>query len=148
MADADRLQRLCDERDVQRTLTLFARAMDDRNWTVMAEILADDAEGDFGTGRVNGSAAIIRLIQGFLDSCGPTQHLLGNVVIDIDGDTATSLAYIRDVHLRSDADPSARFYTLGDYNDTWQRSADGKWRLTERIKSNRAHVGSLDVFGR
>jgi ketosteroid isomerase-like protein len=143
--DPDRLQRLCDERDIQRALTLFARAMDDRDWTAMAEILADDAEGDFGTGRLYGSAAIIELIRRYLDNCGPTQHLLGNVVIDVEGDTAFSRAYIRDVHLRSDADPSSRFYTLGDYNDTW-RKADGTWRLTERIKANRAHVGSLDIF--
>lgn len=120
--------------------------MDDRDWTAMAEILADDAEGDFGTGRLYGSAAIIELIRGYLDSCGPTQHLLGNVVIDVEGDTAFSRAYIRDVHLRADADPAARFYTLGDYNDTWQRRIDGTWRLTKRIKANRAHVGSLDIF--
>ncbi|OMC11987.1 nuclear transport factor 2 family protein [Mycobacterium sp. SP-6446] len=144
--DTDRLQRLFDERDIQRALNLFARAMDDRDWTAMAEILADDAQGDFGTGRLHGSAAIIELIRGFLDNCGPTQHLLGNVVIDVDGDNAFSRAYIRDVHLQSDADASARFYTLGDYKDTWQRRADGTWCLTERIKANRAHVGSLSVF--
>lgn len=144
--DPDRLQRLCDERDIERALTLFARAMDDRDWTAMAEIFADDAEGNFGTGRLYGSAAIIELIRGYLDNCGPTQHLLGNVVIDVDGDNAVSRAYIRDVHLRSDADSSARFYTLGDYKDTWLRQADGTWRLTERIKANRAHVGSLDIF--
>jgi hypothetical protein len=145
--DADRLQVLCDERDVERTLILFARAMDERDWTAMAEILAADAEGDFGTGRLQGSAAIIAMIRGFLESCGPTQHLVGNVVIDIDGDVAISRAYIHDVHLKSDADPSTRFYTLGDYKDTWQRRADGSWCLTERIKSNRAYVGPLDVFG-
>lgn len=55
--DDDRLQRLCDERDLLRTLTLFARAMDDRDWTVMAEILADDAEGDFGTERIKSNRA-------------------------------------------------------------------------------------------
>ncbi len=120
--------------------------MDDRDWAAMAEILAADAQGDFGTGRLHGSAAIIDLIRGFLDSCGPTQHLLGNVVIDVDGDTATSRAYVHDVHLSADADPSGRFYTLGDYRDTWQRCSDGVWHLTQRIKSNRAHVGSLDVF--
>jgi ketosteroid isomerase-like protein len=144
--DTDRLQRLCDERDIQRALTLFARAMDDRDWTAMADILADDAEGDFGTGRLQGSAAIIELIRGYLDNCGPTQHLLGNVVIDVDGDKAVTRAYVRDVHLRSDADPSARFYTLGDYKDTWLRQADGTWCLTERVKANRAHVGPLDIF--
>jgi len=133
---------------VERTLTLFARAMDDRDWAVLAEILDDDAEGDFGTGRVHGSAAIIELIRGFLDNCGPTQHLLGNVVIDVDGDTAVSRAYVRDVHLDWNADPSRRFYTLGDYKDTWHRRADGRWCLTERIKANRAHIGSLDIFSR
>jgi SnoaL-like domain len=144
--DPNRLQRLCDERDIQRALTLFARAMDDRDWTAMANILAVDAEGDFGTGRLSASAAIIELIRGYLDNCGPTQHLLGNVVIDVDGDTAVSRAYTRDVHLRSDADPSVRFYTLGDYHDTWLRTAEETWCLTERVKANRAHVGPLDIF--
>ncbi|OBI13293.1 DUF4440 domain-containing protein [Mycobacterium sp. E2327] len=144
--DSDRLRILLDERDIERALKQFARAMDDRDWAAMAEILADDAEGDFGTGRLRGSAAIIELIRGFLDNCGPTQHLLANVVIDVDGDTAITRAYVHDVHLSSDANPATRFYTLGDYRDTWQRRADGSWALRERVKSNRAHVGSLDVF--
>ncbi|WP_208301251.1 nuclear transport factor 2 family protein [Mycobacterium sp. DL440] len=145
--DPDRLQGLCDERDIERALNLFARAMDDRDWATMAEILADDAEGDFGTGRLAGSTAIITMIRGFLDSCGPTQHLIGNIVIDVAGNTAASKAYIRDVHLNSAADPSTRFYTLGDYHDTWRRDGDGRWRITERIKANRAYVGPLEIFG-
>jgi ketosteroid isomerase-like protein len=144
--DADPLRVLCDERDIERMLTRFARAMDDRDWRAVADILADEAQGDFGTGRVRGSAAIIELLRKFLDNCGPTQHLLGNVIIDVDGDIATSRAYIHDVHLNSKADPASRFYTLGDYTDTWERRPDGSWRLKERIKSNRAHVGSLGVF--
>ncbi|WP_374021443.1 nuclear transport factor 2 family protein [Mycobacterium sp. HNNTM2301] len=143
----DRLRNLCDERDVQRALILFARAMDDRDWDRMAELLTHDAHGDFGMGRVQGSHAIIELIRGFLDACGPTQHLLGNIVIDVEGDTAVSRSYVRDVHLTSTADPSTRFYTIGDYRDTWRRRTDGSWCLTERIKDNRAHVGPLAVFG-
>ncbi|KAA0102812.1 nuclear transport factor 2 family protein [Mycolicibacterium sp. P1-5] len=142
------MSQLRDERAIERALILFARAMDDRNWEAMADILAEDAEGDLGTGRLVGSAAIIGLIRGFLDGCGPTQHLLGNVVVDVAGDTATSRAYIRDVHLNAAADPSVRFYTLGDYHDTWRRGDDGRWRLAERIKANRAHVGPLDIFDR
>jgi hypothetical protein len=145
--NVDRLQLLCDERDVERALNLFARAMDDRDWFVMGEILAENAQGDFGAGPLQGSAAIIEVIRGYLDRCGPTQHLLGNVVIDVMGDIATSRAYIRDVHLNSTADPSTRFYTIGDYHDTWQRRVDGSWCLTKRIKTNRAHVGPLEIFG-
>lgn len=146
-ADPVALRVLRDERDIERALTLFARAMDDRDWATMAEILAEEAEGDFGTGRLTGSPAIIDMIRGFLDSCGPTQHLLGNIIIDVIDNTATSRAYIRDVHLNSAGDPSTRFYTLGDYHDTWRRDGDGRWRITERIKANRAYVGPLEIFG-
>ncbi|WP_396908973.1 nuclear transport factor 2 family protein [Mycolicibacterium sp.] len=138
---------LRDERDIARALCLFARAMDDRDWAAMAAILAEEAEGDFGTGHLTGSTAIIEMIRGYLDTCGPTQHLLGNVIIDVVGDTATSRAYIRDVHLNSAGDPSIRFYTLGDYHDTWRRDSVGRWRITERIKTNRAFVGPLEIFG-
>jgi 3-phenylpropionate/cinnamic acid dioxygenase small subunit len=135
----DPLQALTDERDIERALIRVARAMDDRDWSGLADILADDAVGDFGTGRVQGRAAIIELIRGFLDSCGPTQHLLGNILVDVAEDMAVSRAYVHDVHLGT-ADPSSRFYTLGDYRDTWERRA-GVWRLVERTKANRAHVG-------
>ncbi|WP_328355232.1 nuclear transport factor 2 family protein [Mycobacterium sp. NBC_00419] len=144
--ESEFLAQLRDERAIERALILFARAMDDRDWTTMAQILTDDAEADLGTGRLTGSTAIIALIRGFLDTCGPTQHLLGNVIVDVAGDLATSRAYIRDVHLDSTADPSVRFYTLGDYRDTWSRAGDGCWRLIERIKVNRAYVGPLEIF--
>lgn len=139
------LQSLLDEREIERALHCAARAMDTRDWQTLAAILAEDAVGDFGTGRLDGAAAIIGVIRGFLDSCGPTQHLLGNVVVDVTGDTAVSRAYVRDVHLSTDM--THRFYTMGEYRDAWQRRP-GRWRIVERVKVNRAYVGSLEaVFG-
>jgi 3-phenylpropionate/cinnamic acid dioxygenase small subunit len=145
--NSDSLTLLRDERDIERALISFARAMDDRDWATMAEILAEDAEGDFGTGRLVGSAAIIELIRGYLDNCGATQHLLGNILVEVEGDGAVSRAYIRDVHLDSTNAPDTRFYTIGDYRDTWRRRPDGSWCLVERVKANRGYVGTLEVFG-
>ncbi|MCV7343284.1 nuclear transport factor 2 family protein [Mycolicibacterium rhodesiae] len=144
--DSDALTLLLDERAIERALILFARAMDERDWAAMERILSEDAEGDFGTGRVTGRSAVIGLVRGYLDHCGVTQHLLGNVVIDVSGDRATSRAYIRDVHLDSTNDPATRMYTLGDYRDAWRRTADGSWQLIERVKINRGFVGTLEVF--
>jgi hypothetical protein len=141
---ADEGTRIGDERDIERALIRFARAMDDRDWNTLSNILAPDAFGDFGTGRLEGSAAIIELIRGFLDKCGVTQHLIGNVLVDVDGDHATSRAYVRDLHL-SRTNPELTFHTLGDYRDRWERR-DGRWWLVERVKDNRATVGSLEVF--
>jgi 3-phenylpropionate/cinnamic acid dioxygenase small subunit len=136
--------RMADERAIERALITLARAMDDRDWLAMSAILSPDAVGDFGSGRVEGSAGLIDLIRTYLDNCGVTQHLLGNIIVDVDGDGATSCAYVRDLHL-SRHDSSMTFHTLGDYRDRWERR-DGRWLLVERLKVNRGTVGSLDVF--
>ena len=136
---------ISDERDIERALVRFARAMDERHWGELSEILAADAVGDFGTGRLEGSAAIVELLRGYLDACGVTQHLLGNVLVDVKGDRATSRAYVQDLHL-SRSNPELSFHTLGDYHDRWERRG-GRWWLVERIKDNRGTVGTLEVFG-
>ncbi len=141
----DAMQRLLDERDIGQALVRIARAMDARDWAALDSIIADDAEADFGTGALSGREAIIAIFREYLDPCGTTQHLLGNVLISVEGDQATSSAYVHDVHLANRPALEIRYYTLGDYRDRWERRA-GAWWLVERIKHNRAHVGSMDVF--
>jgi len=143
MKDAD-LQRLIDERAIEKALTGIARAMDARDWALLATFIADDAFAELGSGPLRGRAAIVDLIRSYLDHCGPTQHLLGNVLVEVDGDRAISSAYVRDLHL-SAHNPDLTFHTLDDYTDRWERRS-GRWRLVERRKDNRGTVGSLDVF--
>jgi ketosteroid isomerase-like protein len=130
---------------IARLLAEFARAMDERDWNRIAEILVDDAVADIGEGRLDGSAAIIATLRRYLDTCGPTQHLLGNLIVDVNGDEAQSRCYVSDMHLGTGEREHLTFVTLGDYHDRW-RKIDGCWRMVERIKHNRAHVGSFDVF--
>jgi hypothetical protein len=141
----DERERISDERAIERALIRLARAMDDRDWAQVSDIVAEDATGDLGTGTLQGRSAIIELVRSFLDNCGVTQHLLGNVLVDVSGDHGISRAYVHDLHLSSRS-PERTFHTLGDYHDRWERRS-GEWRLIERIKHNRASVGSLDVFG-
>jgi hypothetical protein len=63
----------------------------------------------------------------------------------VTGDSAVSRAYVHDLHLSTDL--AERFYTMGEYRDAWQRRA-GRWRLVERIKANRAYMGSLETVFR
>jgi hypothetical protein len=85
-------------------------------------------------------------MRSFLDDCGPTQHLLGNLLVEVSGTEAQSRCYVADLHLGRGANAHLTFQTLGEYRDRWQRRA-GTWWLTERIKVNRAHVGSFAVLG-
>lgn len=142
----DALALLLDEREIGRALARFARAMDSREWESARAILSEDATGELGTGPLVGPDAILGCIRHYLDGCGPTQHLLGNLIIDVDGDHADSRCYVSDMHLGAGDRRALSFVTLGDYHDHWQR-IDGQWRLTHRQKFNHGYVGSFDVFG-
>jgi 3-phenylpropionate/cinnamic acid dioxygenase small subunit len=138
---ADALQSLLDVHEIERALYRAARAMDDHDWATLREVFAEDATGDLGTRVLTNRESIIAVIRDYLESCGPTQHLLGNVIVDVTGDKAISRAYIHDVHLASDS--TDRFYTLGDYHPRRERRA-GRWLVVERAKANRAYVGRLE----
>jgi hypothetical protein len=140
------LQMLLDERDIARALAAIARAMDARDWAALDALIAAEATADFGTGTVSGRAGMVALMRSFLDACGPTQHLLGNLSIDVEGDGARSRCYVSDLHLGAAEKAALTFQTLGEYQDLWERRGS-RWWLTQRRKLNRAHLGSFAVLG-
>ncbi len=145
MSDEITLADLVAERAIQRQLIRFARTMDNKDWETMRAIVADDITADFGTGEVQGGDAVIAFIRSYLESCGVTQHMLGNFLIEVSGSTASSESYVADMHLARDASVDASFRTLGNYQDSWTLQ-DGVWRLSHRLKDNRATIGSMAVF--
>lgn len=148
MATTETLLRLLlDERAIQHGLFGYAACMDMRDWAGLDRVLAADAVADFGMGPIAGRDAIVAFMRSFLDDCGPTQHLLGNIVIEVDGDTATSSAYVADLHLGTGEDSQTSYRTLGLYRDRWARTHDG-WRIIARNKDNRGHLGDMRVLGR
>ena len=140
------LDDLLAERAITRALVKFARAMDERDWAALDALTTEDMTADVGTGPLEGRAALVENMRAFLDDCGPTQHLLGNVLIEVDGDDATSRAYVADLHLGQGELRNETFRTLGDYHDRWRR-IDGQWRIVHRTKLNRGVLGSFEVLG-
>ena len=140
------LATLIAERDIYRALTAVARAMDARDWEGLRNHLLPAMSADMGTGPLEGRDAVIAMMRSFLDDCGPTQHLLGNVEIDVAGERARSRCYVSDMHLGAGERAHLSFRTLGDYHDQWQR-VDGRWLLSHRTKLNRAHIGSFEALG-
>lgn len=140
------LETLLAEREIQRAIVRMARAMDERDWAALDGILLPDATADLGMGSIAGREAIVAFIRTFLDDCGPTQHLLGNLLIEVDGETATSRCYVSDMHKGQGEKSHLTFSTLGDYHDTW-RKVDGRWFMVHRTKRNRAQLGDISVLG-
>ena len=140
------LEQLLAEREIYRKLVGFARAMDERDWGALESIARADMTADIGVGKLDSLQGVVSCIRSFLDDCGPTQHMLGNVLIEVAGDRASSRAYVTDMHLGLGDKSKLTFSTLGDYHDEWQK-IDGEWWMTHRTKLNRAHIGDISVLG-
>lgn len=130
------LQSLLDEREITRGLSLFARILDRKQWDRLDEVFAEDLSFDYGsdfgaTGEAAGIAALRENMTRFLDRCGPTQHLIGSILVDVDGDDAVSRAYVQARHQRANDPSGPVFDTSGEYVDRWQRRPEG-WRIVRR----------------
>lgn len=86
-----------------------------------------DAEGYGARGR----DAIVARMRDHLGGRGPTQHLLGNHRVTVDGATARSLTYARVHHVGAGPKAGAFFERMGEYVDHGTRRGRG-WLLCFR----------------
>ena len=140
------LQTLADEREIVRALSRFARILDHKRWDDLPEVFAHDLVFDYGTGGdQHGMDALRAQMRRFLDACGPTQHLIGSLLVDVDGDRAVSRAYIQARHQRRDDAVGAIFDSTGEYIDAWERRPEG-WRIVRRDAVWFLHAGDPGVL--
>lgn len=126
------LSQLLDEREIHRALARFARIADTKRFDDVGEVFAVDVTYDYGTGEdQHGLVALRELLRLHLETCGGTQHLIGSVTVDVDGDRAVSRAYVQARHQRAGDVGGAVFDSNGEYTDRWERRAEG-WRIVRR----------------
>jgi len=121
-----------DHREIEAVLNRYASALDDKQYARLSEVFTPEATAHYvGLAECNGLQSIIELISGVLDRCGPTQHLLGNVRIELNGDKATARCYLQAIHVGL-GDYADQLHTVwGEYRDRLVKTADG-WRIAYR----------------
>ncbi|PLW82500.1 nuclear transport factor 2 family protein [Kineobactrum sediminis] len=142
----DTLQELLDERDITRVLVRFAHTVDSKDYAGLAEVYTDDLTFNYGGGEQEGLDTLIDLNRRHLDVCAATQHLLGSIVIKVDGDKAESRSYVQARHQGSGDKAHLFFDTNGEYKDWWERRDVG-WRIVRREATWSAHYGDPSVIG-
>ncbi|WP_245669592.1 nuclear transport factor 2 family protein [Nocardia speluncae] len=133
-SDTDHIPAKSDRDAVADTVNRYTYALDDRDWALLDEVFAPDAVVRYGAAEapaVRGRAATVAMIRSFLDRCGPSQHLLGNHIIEIDGDTASSICKARVLHIGAGDNANLTYECVGVYRDRLSRSPQG-WRIVER----------------
>ena len=124
----------------------YAEALDRRKWELLDEVFAPALEFDFGEWVAHSRDEAVQTIRGYLDGCGPTQHLLGNYRIAVDGDTARSRVYVRAFHVGVGAAEGKTYEMGGEYRDELRRTPSG-WRSFRREGEVFWEMGSRDVLG-
>ena len=140
------LQTLLDERDIHRGLARFARIADTKTFDALGDVFTDDVQFDYGAGQVeHGIAALQALLRHHLADCGATQHLIGSIFVDVDGDRAVSHAYVQARHQRVGDFVGPVFDSNGEYTDHWCRGAQG-WRIGRRTATWAANTGDPAII--
>ena len=144
----DALQELLDRVEIGELVARYSTALDSREWELLGEVFLPDAVCDYGAlGNPRGVDAITALISGTIGDLDATQHLVGNVVVTVDGDVATADCYLISQHIRRGT-PGGDHYLLGGrYSDRLVRTPAG-WRIAHRTLHRMWTTGNRDVVRR
>lgn len=134
-----------DEAAISLLLITYARACDERNWDLFDEIFTPDLVSESGGHRFEGRKARVDSIRSNLGGCGPTQHLLGNQRINVDGDEATSSTYVRALHVGAGERSQLTYEICGTYHDHLRRTSAG-WRIYRRAMDVNIKLGAAEVL--
>jgi hypothetical protein len=135
-----------DRQAIVDLLNRYSTCLDARDWDGLQQVFDADAVGVYGGTTYEGRDAVVSAIAGFLDPCGPSQHLLGNYVIELEGDVAASATRARVIHVGAGTNASMTPYeSIGTYHDRVMRTKEG-WRMTRREFEIQIETGDRRVF--
>lgn len=147
------LEQLLDRTAITDVVNRYATGLDRRDWPLLRSIFTDEIDMEYSSvgikpGRYSADRWV-RSSEVLFAGFGPTQHTLTNHVIELNGDTAHCVMYMRAEHFIEEDAPSENRWTIGGYytvdlilvQQTWRIHAMGlhvTWQTGNRELSNLA----------
>ena len=145
--DAGTVRRLADKQEIAELCTRYTTALDSRDWELLESCFAPAPVFVHPGGRLEGFPAILDRTRAALTPLSATQHLLGNIVAEVDGDQARSVCYFQAQHVRAGTPGGETYVIAGRYADTLARTAGG-WKITQRVQTYLWRDGNRAVVAR
>jgi hypothetical protein len=125
------LQRLLDERAIERQLHHYCRAMDRCDLELGKAVFHPDTQVDYGPMYQGPADGFVEFTIRSHASARTHLHRISNIIIEVEGDRAGSETYV-DARFRFEADGRLiALYTRGRYIDRWEKR-DGRWAISQR----------------
>jgi hypothetical protein len=143
----DRLAAIADKAECTEVVHRVARAIDRRDPELLATLFHPDATDDHGM--FAGTAAdFIAWVMPVLGTMKRTQHLIGQVLVEVSGEQARAESYFIAHHTIAGPDGDVLMLAAGRYLDRFERR-DGVWKIAHRLavydwNDTRASTDSFD----
>lgn len=143
-----RVQRLIDKNDCVELVHKMARAIDRCDAALVNSVFHPDATDDHG-GYKGSAQDFVPWVMEVLKGMRRTQHMVGNILVEIDGDRAKGESYFIAHHVIP-SDAGERFMVAaGRYLDRFERRG-GEWRMSHRhaVYDWSTIAGASDIWDR
>jgi hypothetical protein len=128
------------------TVNRYATALDTRDWALLDEVFTPDVLGDYGAGVLKGRDALRGMVRHMLGGTGPSQHLLANHRVDLEGDSARCICLVRAFSAGAGSTAGQSYELIGEYRDELVRTPEG-WMIARRQMAVHHEIGSRDILG-
>ncbi len=91
--------------------------------------------------------AIVGRARAALEPLDASQHLLGSILVTVEGDDARATSYFHAQHVRAGAPGGDLYVIAGTYRDRLRRGAEG-WEILERVQEYSWRSGNPEVIVR
>jgi|TARA_R100001244_G_scaffold44182_13_gene40048 hypothetical protein len=126
----DRMELVADKLECTELVSRVARAIDRCDADMLRSLFHPDATDDHGI--FKGSAKdFIDWVMPLLGTMQRTQHIIGQVLIEVDGDEAAGESYFEAHHAMNAAGGDVHMVVAGRYLDRFQRR-EGIWKISHR----------------
>ena len=122
---------------IKDKLISYATSLDTRNWVALNAVFDESATAEYGSDSIglkiksSSRKEIVNMCKSSLNGCGFTQHLLGNFIINIDNENATSKCYVRVYHAGLEPNEKEFYEMFGEYIADW-KLIDNSWFIIHR----------------
>lgn len=125
------LQEVRDRLDVAEVLSRYAQGWDSRDFELVKACFLPDATIRYESlpPLPGGFAEFFEMERNTILRLDRTQHLIGNVHVTVDGDTAACVSYVQATHFSAEGET---WTTGGRYDDHMLRTGTG-WRIADRL---------------
>jgi 3-phenylpropionate/cinnamic acid dioxygenase small subunit len=145
--DGQAVRALLDRQQIADLCVRYTTALDTKDWALLESCFTESPAFVHPGGRLDGFPAILARTSAALTPLDVTQHLLGNVVVEVDGAAARSSCYFRAQHVRTGTPGGDTYIIAGSYADRLIRTSTG-WRIAERVQTYMWRDGNRAVVAR